>query len=252
MITIPKSDIDKENRRHSLFGVPIDCLSYKEVIRLIEQYIESKKQAQIVTSDSAGIVIAQQDPEFLKIIQQASIVTPDSSGVVWALRRKLKRKVERVSGVDLVEILCELSHKKGYRIYFLGSQPGVADKAAENLKKKYPNCNIVGTHHGYFGSEDDYKVAKEIAVTKPDVLFVAMGMPRQEMFIHQNLEITKAYVAMGVGGSLDVFSGKAKRAPQFVQSLGIEWLWRFIQNPRKLYKIKLLPKYVSMVLRSRD
>jgi N-acetylglucosaminyldiphosphoundecaprenol N-acetyl-beta-D-mannosaminyltransferase len=153
--------------------------------------------------------------------------------------------------VNLVGEICALSADKGYRVYLLGAAPGVAELAAERLRLRYPGCNIVGARHGFFPEDSDDVVAREVAATKPDVLLVAMGMPAQERFITRTRGIIGAPVAIGVGGSFDVFSGKTKRAPRWVQRLRLEWLWRVILNPRKMSKVKSLPKFVLAVLRDR-
>ena len=130
----------------------------------------------------------------------------------------------------------------------MGAAPGIAELAAEKMRLRHPGCNIVGARHGYFPAESDTVVASEVAASAPDVLFVAMGIPRQEKFIRSTESIIGAKVAMGVGGSFDVFSGKVKRAPRMVQRLRMEWLWRLCQNPKKISKVMLLPRFVLMVL----
>jgi N-acetylglucosaminyldiphosphoundecaprenol N-acetyl-beta-D-mannosaminyltransferase len=150
----------------------------------------------------------------------------------------------------LVDRICGMSADRGYRIYFLGAAPGVAETAAEKLRLKHPGCNIVGARHGYFPADSDGIVAAEISLTKPDFLFVAMGIPRQEKFIRATESIINAPVAMGVGGSFDVFSGRVKRAPLIFQKLHLEWLWRLMLNPRKISKAKNLPIFAWMVLRA--
>lgn len=235
--------------RVEILGAPVDCLTMDEAMARLEAFILSKEPHLVVTADSSGLVIAQDDAEFLRILQTADLVTPDSAGVLWAARRKGVKLEARVSGVDIVGRMCALSADRGYRLYFLGSAHGVAEIAAEKLRLLYPGCNIVGTHHGYFPPDSDAVVAAEVAKTKPDVLFVAMGIPRQEKFIAATKEIIRAPVAIGVGGSLDVFSGKAKRAPKWVQKLTLEWLWRVLLNPTKFSKVKTLPKFAMRVLR---
>ncbi len=123
--------------------------------------------------------------------------------------------------------------------------------AAERLRLMYPGCNIVGARHGYFPADSDEIVASEVAQAKPDILFVAMGIPRQEKFIRRTQSIIQAKVAIGVGGSLDVYSGRAKRAPKLVQKLSLEWAWRTILNPKKISKAKKIPLFVLKVLRDR-
>lgn len=237
--------------RVQILGVSVDRLDMPTALERLDEFLASKKPHIVVTADACGIVQAQGDPEFMKILREADLVTPDSAGVLWAAARQGQPIPERVSGVDLTDKLCAMSADKGWRIFLLGAAPGVADLAAEKLRLKHLGCNIVGTRHGFFPSESDEVVAQEIAALSPDILLVAMGIPRQEKFIKKTQDIIGASVAMGVGGSLDVFSGKAKRAPLLFQRLKLEWLWRLILNPSKISKAKFLPSFVSLVLKQR-
>lgn len=240
----------KNESRVDILGVAVDRLDMQTALKRLDEFLQSKSPHIVVTADAAGIVQAQSDPEFLNILKEADLVTPDSIGVLWAAKKKGEPIKERVSGVDLTDKLCAMSADKGWRIFLLGSQPGVADLAAEKLRLKHPGCNIVGARHGFFPSESDEVVAQEVAATKPDILLVAMGIPRQEKFIKKTQAMIGASVAMGVGGSLDVFSGKAKRAPKLFQKLKLEWLWRLVLNPSKISKAKFLPKFVMLILKS--
>lgn len=237
--------------RVAILGAPVDRVTMEETLAILEGFVANGSPHLVVTADASGLAQAQSDPEHLRIIQGADLVTPDSVGVRWAAKRAGSPLKERVSGVDLVDRICRLSADKGYRIYFLGAAPGVAELAAEKLRLRHPGCNIVGARHGYFPPESDEVVAQEIGELKPDFLFVAMGIPRQEKFIARTRDLHRAKVAMGVGGSLDVFSGRAKRAPKLLQALHLEWLWRSVLNPKKLRKAKELPRFVMMVLRQR-
>lgn len=234
-----------------LFGVPVSTASLDQILDAIEETIRIGPPSIVVTADSYGLMLTQQDPELAAIYRRASIVTPDSSGVVWALRRK-GITLSRVSGVDLVDHICALSAKHGFRIVFIGAGPGVADRAAKNLSAKHAGCQIVWTRDGYFTESDIAQVAAEAASHRPDVLFVAMGIPRQEKFIVQTLGTINAKIAMGVGGSFDVYSGDVKRAPKFIQRLELEWLWRLLLNPKKFYKVAKLPKFAWRVLRGKS
>ncbi|AIE87503.1 WecB/TagA/CpsF family glycosyltransferase [Fimbriimonas ginsengisoli] len=237
--------------RVHILGVPIDRLSMDQTLARIEAFIASGTPHIVVTADAAGIAQAQHDPALMEIYRAAELVTPDSIGVVWAARRAGHPIETRVSGVDILDNLCRLSAERGYRIFFLGAEPGVADLAAEKMRLRHPGCNIVGTRHGYFPAESDEVVAHEVALFTPDILIVAMGIPRQEKFIRATEHIIQAKVGIGVGGSLDVFSGKAKRAPAIVQKAKMEWLWRTASNPKKIAKAQMLPRFVMLVLRSR-
>lgn len=237
--------------RVEVLGLPVDRVTMDEALAIMEGFIAEGTPHLVVTADSSGIVQTQTDPEWRQIFTEADLITPDSIGVVWAAKRAGKPVSSRVSGVDMVDQICRLSAMKGYRIVFLGAEPGVAEMAAEALRLRHPGCNIVFARHGYFPADSDTVVAEEVAQYKPDVLFVAMGIPRQEKFIKHTQEIIKAPVAMGVGGSFDVFSGKTKRAPKIIQKLHLEWLWRTLLNPTKIKKAKALPKFAWLVLRSK-
>jgi len=232
--------------RPRVLGIPVCVATMDETVAAVEALIQSEGHHLVVTADASGIVIAQEDQALRDIYHSASWVTADSNGVVWALGRQ-GIKTERVSGVDLADRLLALSAAKGYRVFFLGAAPGVAQAAKEKMILKHPGCNIVGTHDGHFPESDFEFIAREIAPTKPDILLVAMGIPRQEKFIQLTKEIIGSKVAMGVGGTLDVMSGQVKRAPILIQKLKIEWLWRTLANPKKFKKFLTLPKFWRMV-----
>jgi N-acetylglucosaminyldiphosphoundecaprenol N-acetyl-beta-D-mannosaminyltransferase len=241
----------QSHSRIQILGLPVDRVTMQETLGRIEEFIASDSPHLIITADASGIVQAQTDPYFQELFAKADLITPDSAGVLWAAKRFGTPLPERVSGVDIVQEVCRASSYKGYRVYFLGAAPGVAELAAEKLRLKFPGCNIVGARHGYFPPESDTVVAQEVAETRPDVLFVAMGIPRQEKFIEATSSIIGAKVAMGVGGSFDVFSGKVKRAPVFLQRMKMEWCWRLLQNPKKIGKVMLLPRFVLLVLKAK-
>jgi len=237
--------------RVEVLGVGVDALDEKAAIHLIEQFIAEGSPKIVATADASAVVIAQKDRRFRDVLEKADLVTPDSVGIVWAMRRAGVGIENRVSGIDLVDAICKLSSLKGYRLYFLGAAPGIAERAADKMRLKYPGVNIVGTHDGYFHRDDEAALVRTVRELNVDVLFVAMGIPKQETFIAENLFALNAKVAMGVGGSFDVLSGAVKRAPRWVQSLRLEWLWRLICNPRKWRKVATLPKFWWMVMRTR-
>ena len=234
-----------------VLGVSVSTLDLEATVQRVDDFLRTESTHAIVTADSSGFVLAQSNDALLQLYKSADLVTADSAGVVWAVRKLTGQRISRVSGVDLAFQICRLASLKGYRVFLLGAQPGIADRAAERLRLQHPGIQIVGTRHGYFPVEDDELVAAEIAPLHPDVLLVAMGIPRQEMFISRTADIIRAKVSMGVGGSLDVFSGKVRRAPRLVRRLKLEWVWRLLQNPGKVRKVALLPRFVRLVLRYR-
>ncbi len=233
-----------------ILGLPVHRVTMVQTLDILDRFVKSGRPHFVITADASGAVQAQTDADFRALFDRADLITPDSSGILWASKRYGKPLTERVSGVDIVDHICRASATGSYRVFFLGAAPGVADAAAESMRQKYPGCQIVGTHDGFFKPEDDLRVAQEIAAVTPDFLFVAMGIPRQEKFILATQSIIRAGVAMGVGGTFDVFSGNVKRAPVPMQKMRMEWLWRLAQNPKKIDKVKLLPEFVRLVLKA--
>ncbi|HHY13222.1 MAG TPA: WecB/TagA/CpsF family glycosyltransferase, partial [Thermoanaerobacterales bacterium] len=152
----------------------------------------------------------------------------------------------------LMNMILKESPGKKYRIYLLGSKPGIAKLASAKIKEKYPGIKIEGYHHGYFSIDDEEKIIKDINYKKPDFLFVGLGAPRQEKWIFENLEHLDVKVCMGIGGSIDIFAGKVKRAPLIFQKLGLEWFYRLIKEPRRIGRMLALPHFVLKVLFLRD
>jgi N-acetylglucosaminyldiphosphoundecaprenol N-acetyl-beta-D-mannosaminyltransferase len=218
---------------------------------LLQAFIRSGKPHHVVTADASMVAIAGEDPELLAIINRAALVTPDGAGLLWAAKRLGTPLIERVSGVELSEQLCADSADGGYSLFFFGAAPGVAEEAAENMRSKY-GANIVGTRNGFLnGPDDEAALLDELREKKPAVLLVAMGIPRQEKWIAKHQEALGIPVCIGVGGTLDVFSGRVQRAPKWIQRLSMEWLYRLLQNPSKLSKVAMLPKFAWRVMRRR-
>jgi N-acetylglucosaminyldiphosphoundecaprenol N-acetyl-beta-D-mannosaminyltransferase len=222
----------------------------EETIEAIDRFIREGGPHHVVTLDSSMCVMAERDSELRQIVECAELVTPDSVGILWACRRLGYPLPERVSGVEIVERLCAASPERGYRLYFLGAAPGVAERAAARMQARYPGCHIVGARDGYFREREEIGVVREIATARPDILCVAMGIPKQEKWIARYRAVLGVPVLIGVGGTFDVFSGKVKRAPDWVQRLNLEWLYRFAHNPRKIRKVMTLPRFVWMTLRA--
>ena len=236
--------------RATVLGLPVDRLGMSAALDVIAGFVREGGAHHVVTLDSSMCVQAQRDDQLRQIICSADLVTPDSAGVLWACRRAGTPLRERVSGVEMVEAFCRLSSERGFSVYFLGGAPGIAEAAARRMGERYPGCRIVGSRDGYFAPDDEPGVVADIRATRPDILCVAMGIPRQERWIARNREALGVPVMIGVGGTLDVLSGSVRRAPRWMQRLGLEWLWRLIRNPRKLPKVLMLPRFVLQVLRS--
>jgi N-acetylglucosaminyldiphosphoundecaprenol N-acetyl-beta-D-mannosaminyltransferase len=246
-MTVNPMSSHSQPERVYVLDLPIDCVTMDQTVEILEGFLETPHTKLVFTADSNAFINAKKDPNYQRVFAEADLITPDSAGSVWALGRYGKPVSSRVSGVDLLERICEISEKTGCRIYLLGSSPGVAESAKAKLSEKYPKCVFAGTRDGFFKPDQDQDIAASIAATQPDVLVVAMGMPRQELFILETAAIIKAKIGIGVGGSLDVHSGNVKRAPRLVQKLRMEWLWRLILNPKKIDKVKNLPIFYWLV-----
>ncbi|BCW94887.1 MAG: WecB/TagA/CpsF family glycosyltransferase [Fimbriimonadales bacterium] len=234
-----------------ILGVRVHRVGMDEALRQLECLIQREEPGLVITADANAVLIALEDAEFRALMERAALVTPDGFGLLWAGRRLGQPFPERVSGVDMVEHLTRLSHEKGYRLYLLGAAPGVAERAAQNLLQRYPNAQIVGVQHGYFSETDEPAILAQIAAARPQVLLVGMGMPRQEKWAWRHREQLGVPVMIGVGGSFDVYAGVVKRAPQWLQRIGCEWLWRLMQDPRKIKKVRNLPRFAWRVLRNK-
>ena len=231
-----------------VLGVKIHRVDMDGTLALIREFIASDKPHIIVTADASSVMRAQSDTEFQYLVNAADLITPDGFGVIKAASLLGCPLIERVSGVEIAKEMCRMSAEEGFSIYFLGAAPGVAELAAQNMKSRFPALNIAGVHDGFFGPERDAEIVAQVKESGAQALLVAMGIPRQEKFIYDNLNKLGVRVAMGVGGSFDVFSGKVKRAPVWFQNHGLEWLYRLAKDPSKMKKAACLPKFAALVL----
>jgi len=235
--------------KENYLGVDVCALNMEEVLDEVDNIILQKKPSFIVAINPEKIMKAQKDENLRNLLNSASIQIPDGVGVVIASILNGGRIRSRVTGIDLMINICERASKKGYKVYILGAKPGVAEKAAEVLKNKFLGLNIVGIKDGYF--KDEEEVINDIKEKSPDILFVAMGSPKQEYWITRNMEKLNVPLLMGIGGSLDVISGNIKRAPKLMRNLGLEWLYRLIKEPWRYKRMAVLPVFLCKVLKER-
>lgn len=201
------------------------CGKAGEVRGHLVELIERGEKLFVVTLNSQIFLKAEQIPDYREALEHASFHLPDGAGVVWAIKRHCGVDTDRIPGIDTMVYLCKEAVARKWTVYLLGARPDVIPKTAENLKKQ--GVNVVGYHHGYF---EDQTPAEEIERLRPDLLFVGMGTPRQELWIHQHKHLPFK-LAMGVGGSFDVIAGVKKRAPQLFQKLRLEWFYRWLNEP---------------------
>lgn len=238
-------------RRVDILGVGVDVLTAREAVERLVQLWDAGGQHQVVTLNPEMIMAARGDDRLREILRQSSLVVADGIGVVWASKLLGQPLPERVAGVDLASALIAKAAEQGRTIALLGGEPGVAQKAAQRLKGRHAALRVTGAYHGYFSEAEGDALIQEIARQRVDLLLVGLGAPKQEFWIHQNLHRTGARVAIGVGGALDVYSGKVRRAPAVWQRLGLEWAYRLIQEPRRVRRMMALPRFVAAVLRQK-
>lgn len=239
----------KTARRPGLWGVRVDNISLNYAVTQVQHWINvERKPNMIVTPDALAALRSRTDERYRRIIREAGLVLPDGAGLIAALKLIGSPIQERIPGVEFTEHLCKRAAYEGWSIWLLGGEEGVAEKAGEVMKGKFPGLKVAGTRNGYFSGEETPRICQDIADAGADILFVGLGVPKQEYWLYDNLEKTGAVVGMGIGGSMDVLSGKLARAPQIWQRLCLEWLYRTIQEPWRWKRIAKLPVFVFYVL----
>ncbi len=236
-----------------ILGVKVNIITMEETLDWIEKTIAGGVPRQIITGNPEMLMTAQADEEFYQIMNNADLIVPDGIGLVLAARHFIGIDVpERVTGFDLSTRFFALAAEKGYSIYLLGGNPGVVDEAALALQERYPELQIRGTHHGYLTDEVREQVIAEIAALRPDMLLVGMGAPRQDKFIADYKDRYQVPVSIGIGGCIDIWAGKSKRAPEFMQSLHLEWFYRLVREPYRFFRVLALPKFVYFAARFKE
>ena len=231
----------------TILGVDFDTYTLNEATERAVELMNENGQHIICTPNPEIVMEAQKDRELMGILKAADMVTPDGEGVVWASKYSRTKIAERVSGYDLVIRIFDRIKNTDLSVYFLGGAPGVAEKASVMMQKKYPGLKIVGVHDGYFDEKEERRIIADIKRYQPSLLLVGLGSPKQEKWIYNNLRLTGAKVAIGIGGCFDVMSGNLKRAPKIFCKLGLEWFYRLITQPTRFKRMLKLPRFVIKV-----
>lgn len=232
-----------------ILGVPVHPMTMKQAVDSLEQRMLAGEQTFVVTANAEIIMMCQEDAAYNNIIsQKAELVLPDGAGAVWAGRHLGYKVPERVAGFDLYNQLLALSAKKGYKAYFFGGSPGIAEAAKAKSEEMYPGVKIVGCHNGYFTDADVPAIIEAINQSGAEMLFVALGAPKQERWILAHREELKPRILMGIGGSFDVLAGKMERAPKWMQDASLEWAFRLYKQPSRFMRMLALPKFALKVI----
>jgi len=205
----------------------------------------------VITLNAEIAFQAQKDETLRNLINGADLVTPDGIGIIWGGRQLGYNFPERVTGIDLMVSLCRNAADRGWKVFLFGAAPGVAEAAAQSLRRQFPGLLVAGCRHGYFSDDESTGIAKEIAALRPDILFVALGAPKQEYWIREQQDVMKIPLCMGVGGSFDVIAGVKNRAPGWAIRLNLEWLYRLLAEPSRWKRQLALPSYVLAVKKAK-
>jgi N-acetylglucosaminyldiphosphoundecaprenol N-acetyl-beta-D-mannosaminyltransferase len=219
-----------------IFGIPIASLGEADALELAKEAIAARGQLLFGMVNAAKLVHMQRDPGLRRAVLAADVILADGMSVVWAARLLGRPLPERVTGIDLMHSLLELADADGLRLYCLGATEAVLEQTLDVIRRRHPGAVIAGAHHGYFQPGDVPSLLEAIRHSRADILFVAMGSPAKERFLARHADVLDVPVLHGVGGSFDVLAGKVRRAPSIVQAAGLEWLWRVMQEPRRLWK----------------
>ena len=237
-----------QRARIDILGCFVDDVDTAEALDRIQAYIRDERPAQVVTFGAEMAIHALRDPSYRAAVNGAELVVADTVGVVWASRVLGRSLRERVAGIELVERLCASLDAP---VYFLGGDERVAVAAVSAMRARYPALRIAGAHHGFFADAESTAIAAAIRATGARLVLVALGFPRQELWIRANLASLGAATCIGVGGAFDVWAGKAQRAPEPWRRAGFEWLYRLLREPRRLGRQLALPEFALRVLAQR-
>tara|TARA_B100001250_G_scaffold235368_1_gene202143 strand:+ start:176 stop:913 length:738 start_codon:yes stop_codon:yes gene_type:complete len=235
--------------RVDFIGIPLDNISMSETLYRIDQAIISKKQIHHCVINAGKVVKMQSDKVLMESVVNSDIINADGMSVVWAARFLGHKIKERVAGIDLMENLVRLAYEKSYSCFFLGAKQEVLEKLVRDYSAKYSKNVIAGFRNGYFHEKDEKEIIKKIKESNADFLFVAITSPKKEIFLNKyKHELKNINLIMGVGGSFDVISGEVKRAPLFMQKIGLEWFYRFAQEPGRMWRRYLIGNIKFMII----
>lgn len=234
-----------------IFGVRFDNVTLEDAFKLFVTFLKREKTAAIYTPNPEIVLLAQENDALKEALLAGELVVPDGIGIIYASKIHRLGLQERVPGIDLMEKMLRFLNTTKGSLYILGGKPQVAEVAVSRILEVFPNIQIKGVRDGYFDHDEELKIIDEINEVKPDVLFVALGAPRQELWIHKHKTILSCKVAMGVGGAVDVWAGHVKRAPKWMQKIGLEWFHRLLIEPTRIVRMMRLPLFMLKVLTTR-
>lgn len=227
--------------KNECFGIPFDDDRPEDIVRYALELIGQEKGSFVVTPNPEIILAAERNPALHVALLGANLILPDGVGLIWASKILGKPLRHRFPGIDFASALMEKLAERQGSVYLLGARPGVAQSAADNLLRHYPGLCVVGIHHGYYPREEEASLLTDIRQSQPDLLLVCLGSPRQEIWMSSHSSDFPGTLMIGLGGALDVYAGRIRRAPALWRRLGLEWLFRLLQEPYRIMRMIRLP-----------
>lgn len=228
----------------NFLGIPIDALTMEETVQRIDNAISTGQNLSHVVLNAGKVVMMQKDRSLFESVISCDLINADGHSIVWAARFLGEKIPERVTGVDLMQALVEMAYKRDYKCYFFGAKEEVVKKMVNIYSEKYGPQIVAGYRNGYYSEEEERSIAENISDNNTNILFVAISSPKKEKFLYNNRDLLKdVNFTMGVGGSFDVISGYIKRAPLWMQRIGMEWFHRFLQEPARMWKRYLIGNF---------
>jgi N-acetylglucosaminyldiphosphoundecaprenol N-acetyl-beta-D-mannosaminyltransferase len=243
-----------ESKRIDFLGIPIDALTMQETINTVDRAVHNKIRINHVVVNAGKVVMMQKDKELFDSVVSCDIINADGQSIVWAARFLGRKIPERVAGADLMQELVKLASRKNYKCFFFGAKEEVVSRVVKKYSDLYGEKIIAGYRNGYYREEEEEQIARQIAESGTQLLFVAITSPKKEIFLHKYKEkLSGVNFTMGVGGTFDVISGITKRAPLWLQNSGMEWFYRFLQEPRRMWKRYLFgnSKFIWLVIKGK-
>lgn len=238
-------------KRIDILSVPIDVITKDETIQRVQEMMNEPGLHIVATANAEMVMLANSNPSLHTILANASLVVPDGAGVLWAAEQNGKHFPERVAGIDVAKGLFKVASEQSIPVYCLGAAPGVAEKAVSNIEQEVGPLNIVGIHDGFFNAEEETNIIRTIEEGGAKIIFVALGIPKQEEWIQDKLSHLDGVVAMGIGGSFDVLAGNIPRAPEWMQHNRLEWLYRLYLEPKRIGRMMSIPKFMLTVIKNK-
>ena len=230
-----------------ILGCRLDAIDADAATEQILRFAREGAGAQVITLGTEMVVHAQHDERYREVVNACALSLCDTIGLLAVARSRGANLRDRVTGVELIDHLCARAAKEGISIFLFGAAPGIADRAGEELQRRYPGLRIAGTRNGYFSADESAQIAREIRASGAQLLFAGLGFPKQEYWLAEHLKETGCGAGIGVGGSFDVISGNVERAPERWRKLGLEWLYRLVKEPHRWRRQLALPHFVLLV-----